>query len=237
MKVLVLGGMHGNEPLGLALVQLLQEEPIQNVETVYGNLEAITANARFTTVDLNRCFPGDASATEYEQRRAAELIALSRPFDVVLDFHNTHCPDNDCSFIGEESDPILQQVSYLLGLPRIIVASYDCLNKYAPNCLSVEVSLSSPENDAKSWYEKIQALAQMEPAQLPDAGTVTKYHFAYRMTLEDRDAYDLPSRDLKAFEPLPEDLVQAFGLSGPAYPIFINDAYTPYNYGGVLVRA
>ena len=30
MKILVIGGMHGNEPLGIALVKSLAQEPIDN---------------------------------------------------------------------------------------------------------------------------------------------------------------------------------------------------------------
>ncbi|HSW66182.1 MAG TPA: succinylglutamate desuccinylase/aspartoacylase family protein, partial [Bacillota bacterium] len=96
MRVLVIGGMHGNEPLGVTLVKRLQQQPIKNVDAVLANEPAIAQNCRFIANDLNRSFPGKRPSKQYEQRRAAELLQLCGGYDVVLDFHNTHCAGNDC---------------------------------------------------------------------------------------------------------------------------------------------
>jgi len=129
MKVLVIGGMHGNEPLGIDIVERLLSQPIKNVTAVIANAEAKQQNKRFTNTDLNRSFPGDEKS--YEGQRAKELLELCKDFDLVLDFHNTHCPENDCSFVGEKSDKVLLDAASFIGLKRVIVAGYDCINKYA----------------------------------------------------------------------------------------------------------
>ena len=54
------------------------------------------------------------------------------------------------------------------------------------------------------------------------------------MTLEDKVKYRLDQQDLRAFQPMPATLARRLGVTTPAYPIFIGDEYTPYNYGGVL---
>ena len=41
MKILVIGGMHGNEMLGIDLVKSLQENPLENIDSVLANEEAI----------------------------------------------------------------------------------------------------------------------------------------------------------------------------------------------------
>lgn len=234
MKVLVIGGMHGNETLGIAVVKALEVRPLSSVKAVIANQPALDQNVRFTGADLNRSFPGSSDSLVYEERRADELMNLARDYDVVLDFHNTFCPDNDCTFVGEGGSPILDSVAGLVGLKKMIVADYDCINKYLPNCISIEVSMSSELNSVDYWYEKIKQVSEADV--LPEVADLEKYRFVYRMTLEDRDALGLEARDLRAFRRLPLEVERELGLTQDAYPIFIADKFTPYNYGGVLYK-
>ena len=203
MKILVIGGMHGNEMLGIDLVKSLQENPLENIDSVLANEEAIKINKRFVEQDLNRSFPGVKSSGIYEQQRPIELLKMCKEYDIALDFHNTFCPDNDCTFVGEGANEELLGASRLLGLPRVIVADYDCINKYALNCVSIEIS-------------------------------VEKFRFVYRMTLEDKTRLNLDQANLRAFQQIDQSLAEKMGVKTPAYPIFINDKFTPYNYGGLL---
>lgn len=232
MKILVIGGMHGNEPLGIDLVRRLQNEKLENVDAMYANQQAIREDKRFVKEDLNRSFPGSIKSSVYERRRAAELLKVCASYDIVLDFHNTYCPDNDCSFVGQAASDVLFDVSSTLGLKRVIVADYECINKYAPNCLSVEVSMTSPQNDVAVWTAKVKELAATSTIQA--AETVQKYRFVYRMTLEDNEKFSLDGQGLRAFVPIPEALASKLGVISPAYPIFIKDTFTPYNYGGII---
>lgn len=232
MKILVIGGMHGNETLGLEVVRLFQSSPVLSVDILLANEQAIEANSRYVEQDLNRSFPGDTTSKTYESRRAAEILEKAKRYDVVLDFHNTYCPENDCGFIGDTANDNLTDVAWVLGLDKLIVADYDCINKVAGNCLSVEVSLDSPLNDAKLWYERILLLSRVE--KVVTKPSIQKYRFVYRVTTEDRERLRLDKQDLKAFQPLDSELADAMGVSSPAYPIFINDGFTPYNYGGLL---
>lgn len=232
MRMLVIGGMHGNEPLGPTLVKLFKDKPVANVDLVLANGPALRANCRFVTQDLNRSFPGNIASAMYEEKRAAELVRLCEKYDVVLDFHNTHCPNNDCSFVGEGCQENLYDVSAWLGLKRVIVADYDCINKYASNCLSVEISLNSSRMEAQQWYEAIAELTGL--SQLPKSKGVEKYRFVYRLTLEDKERFDLPAQKLLAFQALDKSLAAKLGVKAPAFPIFVADQYTPYNYGGLL---
>lgn len=234
MKILVIGGMHGNETLGLEVVKLFQSEPVLAVDTLLANEQAIEANSRYVGQDLNRSFPGDSTSMEYEPRRAAEILERARKYDVVLDFHNTYCPENDCGFVGDTANDNLTDVAWVLGLNKVIVADYDCINKAADNCLSVEISLDSPLNDAKLWYERISLLSRLEI--FTTKPSIQKYRFVYRMTTDDKERLKLDKQNLRAFQPLDSELVGAMGVSSPAYPIFIGDSFTPYNYGGLLNR-
>lgn len=232
MKVLVLGGMHGNETLGIELVKLIRDRPVKNVDHALLNERAVAVDTRYIERDLNRSFPGDKKSDDYETRRAAEVLAMCNGYDVVLDFHNTMCPDNDCSFVGDTCNKLLYDVASELGVPRVIVADYDCLNKYTPNCISIEISFSSTDCDARVWYDKIARLAQLR--KVPPANDITTYRFVYRMTLEDKQRLNLAAQKMRAFVPIPVELANAMSVRSPAYPIFIGDGLTPYNYGGLL---
>jgi len=222
--------MHGNEPLGIDIVDRLLNQPIKNVSALIANPEAKQQSKRFTNTDLNRSFPGEGES--YEGQRAKELLALCEDFDLVLDFHNTHCPENDCVFIGEEANKVLVDTASFIGLKRVIVADYDCINKYATNCISVEISLDSPRNTVNEWLGIIEELANSD--SLPEATGINKYRFVYRMTLDDKVKLGLDKLGLRAFTQLDSTIASEMGVQSPAYPIFIADTYTTYNYGGLL---
>jgi len=233
MRILVIGGMHGNEPLGIEVARLFQQKPVKNVDVVLANGLAIKANSRFVAQDLNRSFQGDINSNDYEPRRAAQLLEIAKEYDLVLDFHNTYCPNNDCGFVGQSASKLLYRVAVMLGFKRIIVADYDCINKYASNCLSVEVSLGSEQNKPDVWYKRITQLSKLKSLDYA-TDNLEQYRFVYRITLEDRDKFALQSKELKAFEPISQELAAKLGVASPAYPIFIADKFTPYNYGGLL---
>lgn len=232
MKILVIGGMHGNEPLGLQVCQLFTENPVVGIKTIIANEEATDANSRFIGQDLNRSFPGLIGSQKYENKRADELLKITQGYDIVLDFHNTYCPENDCGFMGETAGKLINDAAWLLGLSRIIVADYDCINKYASNCLSVEISMDSPLNSPLIWYERIMMLARLSKFTVKPK--IEKYRFVYRITLDDSDRYGLRDKRLKAFQPIADELAKGFGIKSIACPIFIEDKFTPYNFGGLV---
>src|SRR3990167_9116843 len=101
-KFLVIGGLHGNEPLGLEVCKQLKKMKLPYLDVLYGNPAAIKQNVRFVDEDLNRVFPGNPTGS-LEAKRAVEIIKASQGYDFVIDFHNTHCPDNDCTFLCSSS--------------------------------------------------------------------------------------------------------------------------------------
>lgn len=232
MKVLVIGGLHGNEPLGIEIVRALERDPIPNVSALFGNPVAIEKGVRFIESDLNRVFPGKANGVT-EERRAAYLMDACKGYDVVLDFHNTHAPDNDFGFVGTtEQYQNLLPIASFLGLKRVIVVDYDCINKYVPTCLSCEVSLDSPEMSVVRWVEKIRALAGL--ARIPDAQP-TLYRYAKRVT---RDMQNEMQFSWRIMKPISETDAERLDLpEGEYFPIFVDDAYTPWNYAGLIVQS
>ena len=100
--------------------------------------------------------------------------------------------------------------------------------------MSIEISVQSGLNDVKIWRQKLQMLAEKEIADCRAVSGVEKFRFVYRMTLEDKARLNLERASLRAFRPIDQNLAEKMGVKTPAYPIFINDKFTPYNYGGLL---
>lgn len=92
-RVLVVGGIHGNEPSGMLAATALAggRRPLRGRLTVLAeaNPEALRAGERRAprpgAEDLNRVFPGGGEGPD--ARRAAQVFALTRDADLVLDLH------------------------------------------------------------------------------------------------------------------------------------------------------
>jgi hypothetical protein len=238
MRLLVIGGLHGDEPLGKAVVAALEASPEPNVTPVLGNPRACEVDVRFLETDLNRVFPGDILGAEYEVRRAYELRAWFEDdeFDLILDFHNTVTPYNDCGFVGDHGDRAMPAAAAaFLGLPRIVIANYDCINRYAPNCLSIEVSLDSPECRADLWVARVRRLASLEPADLQGLVLPPMFQFTRRITAEEIRA--LPTEPWRAFMPIPEPDSSALALPPGARAIFVDERCRRGYYAAVIVPA
>lgn len=230
-KILVIGGLHGNEPLGLEVCKKLEKLNAPGIDVLYGNPEAIKKNIRFVDEDLNRCFPGDSEGS-VEARRAAQIMQAAQGYDIVIDFHNTHCPDNDCTFVGSQSK-VIAQLPAFLGLNRVVMAdAYDSINKYIDGCLSVEISLSSPLFDIDYWVQQMLSLKEFEPTK--NYGKLQTYEFVYRITRQEQNKYKFPNWE--AFKPIQSKEVKSLPIEyvGELYPIFVDDVYTPYNYAALL---
>lgn len=88
--VAILGGVHGNEPVGPMLLDELQENlKIDKgvVYLVYANPQAIEKNIRFVESNLNRVFKKDNLGKTYEEKIALELQELLDVSDGLLDLH------------------------------------------------------------------------------------------------------------------------------------------------------
>ncbi len=230
-KFLVIGGTHGNEPLGIEVCKRLEEKNIPYLDVLYANERAISQKKRFAQDDLNRVFPG-TKRSSYESSRAKQIVEICKKYDFVIDFHNTNCPENDCGFVGGSDYMETAQLSLFLGLDRVIVADYDCINKFVRRCLSVEISLSSKKCDVDFWVRRMIGLKDFNQSR--NYGKADLYKFSYRITREQQNMFNFPK--WKAFRKVPRNDLKPLNLNQVYYPIFIDDAYTPYNYAGLIQK-
>ncbi len=89
--VAIFGGIHGNEVVGVKMIDILRKELEVEAGTVYlayGNLEAIKKGKRFVEKNLNRCFVNNSIGKTNEEVRARELMKVLDKCDALLDLHS-----------------------------------------------------------------------------------------------------------------------------------------------------
>lgn len=230
MKLLVLGGTHGNELLGIELVKILQANPIPGIDAVIANPRAVEKGVRFIETDLNRSF---GEGESYEYRRAQELKETTKNYDIVFDFHNTQTLSNDCGFVGTNCRPELYAALQLFGIANCIEATYDCINKYCKNVVSIEVSIGSELDAAEYWYGRIRELCKMKPRN--PQSDLTIYRYLRRVGWD--EIKDLDTNEWKPFRPLAKNdkLTLEVPSEKDVVPIFIGSRLTPF-YATLLTK-
>jgi hypothetical protein len=111
--LMVLGGVHGNEPGGwMAAEEVAMWTPARGGLLVIprANAQAIPdfVRTRDDLGDLNRLYPGSAESPYLMERMAAEIVALAKEFqaDLVLDMHESWAffaerSQNGTAFLGQ----------------------------------------------------------------------------------------------------------------------------------------
>jgi hypothetical protein len=222
-KILILGGMHGNERLGVRLVRSLQQNPLTGVDVMIANPRAVVAGARFIESDLNRSF-GEQKNETYEVRRAREIQQKAADYDIVLDFHNTQTPGNNCSFVGDACSPLLYDVAKMLGFATCIEATYDCVNKYCPNTISMEVSIGDALDDVAVWRQKIASLREVP--SLVTIKPLVLYRFKQRVTWDEKEKYGFDA--WRPFVAISNKDKAQLNVIGDFAPIFVGSRLTEY---------
>jgi len=123
--VTILGGVHGNERVGVNVVKmLLFEMAAKNIiggtlKVALGNIDAIEKNVRFIQKDLNRCF-GNPKGSTSEEIRAQALKAVIAGSDALIDVHSTIKPSDP--FVGGLSldNPLVKQILPHLGIHNLM---------------------------------------------------------------------------------------------------------------------
>ncbi len=87
-KILFIGATHGDEPIGIEVLRSL-EKKFDNFDWIIGNPKALKQKSRKYTADLNRSAPGNDKSNQYEQKRAAEIIQLSKNYQYTIDIHGS----------------------------------------------------------------------------------------------------------------------------------------------------
>ncbi len=130
MKVVIIGGTHGNEKTGAYLVDRWQRHATRLPKShqylfIKGNPEALAANRRYVEYDLNRSFSKEhPKAKSYEAQRALELKKMIETWTqgcpyFLIDLHTT---------TANMGETLVLSKSDLLTAHTVSRALHDCPN-------------------------------------------------------------------------------------------------------------
>lgn len=185
-RVTIVGGIHGNELLGIYLVkkfrklpQILQRYTDIAIKTLLANPKAIASKRRYIDIDLNRCFDlkdlNDRSLVLYEQLLAKAIYRqfrsdrpddMASPFsEFIIDIHTTTANMGVTLLLSNELPFNLNLVAYLVALnPKIkVVCAHsegenNRLRSISPYGFTLEVG-SIPHGVLDPiWFTKTEAL-------------------------------------------------------------------------------
>lgn len=97
-SVVIIGALHGNEPIGVIIIEklkkILKKEEINGeIYLILGNPKAYKSRKRYLDCDLNRIFHLKFNEKlNIEEKRALELAPLLKKADYLLDIHSTQKP-------------------------------------------------------------------------------------------------------------------------------------------------
>jgi len=116
-RVAVVGGIHGDEPAGEAIVEQLVDDLVVDhgtVQLVVANERALTAGERYVETDLNRAFPGNIESPQYETALAARLVDVLDGAEAVLVIHTSKSVPPPFAIFSELTDSVRRSVT---GMP------------------------------------------------------------------------------------------------------------------------
>ncbi|SDJ67669.1 Succinylglutamate desuccinylase / Aspartoacylase family protein [Halovenus aranensis] len=142
-RIAVVGGIHGDEPAGERIVDRLADTATVEdgtLQLVVANEPALAAGARYTETDLNRTFPGDIDADEYERALAPRLVSVLEGADAILALHTSQSAPPPFAIYSELTETVRRSVT---GMPVEYVVDAGSLrdttlDSTLPNTISLE---------------------------------------------------------------------------------------------------
>lgn len=138
MKIAIVGGIHGNEPVGIEVIKYLESNPPVNCKHEFqcflGNPEAYKQKKRFIDTDLNRTFGKFGKRVGFEGLQSEKLSSLIEGrFDFILDLHTTTSNMGLTLLLNNQHPTTRQAAVYLQSLmPEIKIIEGMKLGKKCP---------------------------------------------------------------------------------------------------------
>ncbi len=153
MKVVISGGVHGNELIGIYVVKKMQHDFFEtkniSVDFLLANPKAIKLNRRYIDYDLNRAFGKEALTQDshlYEFERAKVIEQRLKNCDFLIDLHTTTA-NMGISVILSKKDERSENVAKILAkeFEQVRIVQWfgsdegDFINSLVPSSITIEV--------------------------------------------------------------------------------------------------
>lgn len=237
-RILAVGGTHGDEPTGVAVVEELIKEGIDGIDGLIANPEAVLKNMRFVETDLNRSF-GVASPLSMEERRAKEIVPYLHDADLIIEFHDTYAENNTCAIVTGSLNPIQQMLAEFFQMSRVVIMPLGgSLGGQNPSkTLSLEISRSEAEIFSVDLFLlKLRSINRQSIDKLsPGAVYECLPNKVLRSTAKN---LGLKFEELRNFEELTAEQVRVLklGQAGIYVPMFIGEKAYGEEFGFQIGR-
>jgi len=102
-KILLIAATHGNEPLGVEVIEKLKSKGLdQFFDTLIANPKALEQKKEYIDINLNRIYPGRIDSDNYEVKKAAQNLKIARKYDYVIDLHEASKGKHDFIIVPRE---------------------------------------------------------------------------------------------------------------------------------------
>lgn len=200
-KFLILTAMHGDERIGPEVMEKIEKKLPRDhygYDWIIANEKAFKKNIRFTEVDLNRNAPGNIHSPVYEEKRAAELVELSKNYDFIIDVHGSISNCGILSIITHSTLQNLVLASCLEVEKNVIWYSKSSLVKgpvtQFTHCPAIEIECG-PRGDSDIQHKLKDILIrfiiqskQMNFSETVKKGKNTEFYVVYGKQIGDHDS-------------------------------------------------
>lgn len=166
-KFLFICATHGDEGFSVEILKELEKQYDKEkfgYSWIIGNEKAYSQSIRFVDQDLNRVAPGNRNGKTYEERRAAEIVDLSKSFDFIIDIHGS---DSNSGITTLIPYPTLQNIilATMFDIKRNIIwyaksaSKKGCLSQFV-HCPAIEIECG-PKNSKKTTRDLYVVLEKL----------------------------------------------------------------------------
>ena len=175
--VALIGGVHGNELVGIYLVKKFQQNPQLvkrnsfDVITLLANSQAIKLGKRYIDIDLNRCFNlqdlNDYNLTQYEQVLAKKIFQKIQQsqIDFLIDIHTSTANMGITLLLSNLLPFNLNLAAYLISLEptiKVVCSQNNGNNNRLRNVcqlgLTIEIGSIAHGVLDPIWFQKTETL-------------------------------------------------------------------------------
>lgn len=163
--IVVVGGLHGDEPTGINVAKYFLHNPYPGIESVIAHPQAAAENKRFFETDLNRSFSPHVSIS-LEEQLAAELKLQLYSFDFLFDLHNTKGDFTTCAITVMEPTIEHKALARHFGFTRLVIMppSGSLIGLHPEKSISFEMALNETDYFTTEYLvNKIKTVGNMLP--------------------------------------------------------------------------
>ncbi|MRJ03032.1 MAG: aspartoacylase [Epsilonproteobacteria bacterium] len=245
MRLVISGGVHGNELLGIYLVRSLKEEglsfPNLSIDYLLANPKAIDLCRRYVDRDLNRSFDREMLEVDtpiYEYERAKVIAERLAGIDFLIDLHTTTANMGVTLVVSSGDRLSLNMAAELVGWDSSIkvlrwLGSQEgaFINSLVPHSLTIEVGpvpqgVLHADLFFKTRRVVLKALQLLDRGEVEGRRGISCYNITQKIDFPRKEGGEL------AGMVHPELQGRDYGILRPGDPLFIDFRGEVVEYGG-----